>query len=236
MKYAPEEWEQERLGWRAIIQLNLVRQALVIVQLIESEFGGGNHSDNDRDEDRRRTVGAVETRIVGLGAGQVGPVSPSSSRGETTLAAQPLRFTEMHRRLITRLSPSLNTAEQELQCRLTPHKIYYPALASPIVSATPFESGEKVDDDILVRTKLVERSVRSWKDVLDATPKPSPQTPRCTLTSADPKPPPSVDNQVDIPTQVICDLKNDIKALWADRDIRAAVRRRRLDIPDSVGL
>lgn len=241
MKYAQEEWEQERLGWRAIIQLNVVRQALAIVHIIESELSGGDQSDTIRGEDGRATVCAVETWIGGLGELETGsvPMSPSQDELETT---PHFRFTEKHRCLIAHLGLPLNKAEQELQRRLTTHEIYYPALTTPIVSATPFEPGEKVDDDILVRTKLVERSVRSWKDVLDAAPaKLSLQTSRSTPTSADRHPKltttvSSLNNQVDTPTQVISDLKNDIKALWADGDVRAAVKRRRLDIPDSVGL
>lgn len=229
MRYARGEWERERLGWRAIIQLNIVRQVLAIIQIIESEYDKTSFTGTPRDE--RAVVDIMHTRISD--SGQVASRPASRSQPDANIGVQRSRFTEKHQQLVTWLGPRLSKVEQELKGRLTPHEIYYSAIATPLVSATPFEPGEKMDDDLLVRKKVIEYSVRSWRDVLDAAPKPPSPSSSSTVTAK--SPPPMVD-YVDAPTQTIADLREGIKALWMDKDVRAAVKQQRSEIPDSVGM
>ena len=122
-----------------------------------------------------------------------------------------LKFTDRHQLLMIRLAPLLGI-EAELKHRLG-------AGAEPVspplnsMSATPFDapSGNQL-------RRKPEFSVRSWKDVLDLSTR-------------------SVDsNTQDTATCVLAGCKDDMKALWDDKAVRLALKRRRLQLPDSAGL
>lgn len=225
MEFTPNEWEQERLGWRAIIQLNIVRQVLSIAHIADSELGG--------------VIPSIEGNTHGVGDDVVESWISEDNSTRSWTAAMPTsikprpQFTEKHRNLITRLESRLSEVEHELKSRLTPHKVYYPTMTAPLVSATPFEPGEELDDDMLVRKRVVEYTFRSWRDVLDAAPQ-RPSSSPCTKLG--PTIPGNPYSSLDMPTQVITSLREDIKSLWADADVRAVVKRRRLEIPDCIGL
>ncbi|KAJ7135441.1 heterotrimeric G protein alpha subunit [Mycena crocata] len=40
MQYARDAWEQERTGWRAVVQLNIIRSIILILEIIEGEMSG----------------------------------------------------------------------------------------------------------------------------------------------------------------------------------------------------
>jgi guanine nucleotide-binding protein alpha-1 subunit len=128
--------------------------------------------------------------------------------------AEATKFTDRHQLLIIRLAP-LNGVEAELKRRLGAGTEPVPPAASPM-SATPFE---EPDLDRNTRRKP-EFSVRSWKEVLHA-----------------------ADGLADAPSQslesvtsTIADCKDDMKALWEDKAVRNALKRRRLQLGDSAGL
>jgi len=124
------------------------------------------------------------------------------------------KFTDRHQLLIIRLAP-LNGVEVELKRRLGAGTELLPPVASPM-SATPFE---EPDLDSNTRRKP-EFSVRSWKEVLHV-----------------------ADGLADAPSQsleavtsTIADCRDDMKALWEDKAVRNALKRRRLQLGDSAGL
>ena len=122
-----------------------------------------------------------------------------------------LKFTDRHQLLMIRLAPLLGI-EAELKHRLG-------AGAEPVspplnsMSATPFDapSGNQL-------RRKPEFSVRSWKDVLDPSTRPVDSNTRDTVTC------------------VLAGCKDDMKALWDDKAVRLALKRRRLQLPDSAGL
>ncbi|KAF8803373.1 heterotrimeric G protein alpha subunit [Phlegmacium glaucopus] len=123
-----------------------------------------------------------------------------------------LKFTDRHQLLMIRLAPLLGV-EAELKHRLgTGSEPVSPPLNS--MSATPFDnpSGNQL-------RRKPEFSVRSWKDVLD---------PCARLAESSP-------NTGDTATSVLAGCKDDMKALWDDKAVRLALKRRRLQLPDSAG-
>ncbi|KAJ7481634.1 heterotrimeric G protein alpha subunit [Mycena latifolia] len=40
MQYARDAWEKERPGWRAVVQLNIIRSIILILEIIEAEMNG----------------------------------------------------------------------------------------------------------------------------------------------------------------------------------------------------
>ncbi|KAJ7594246.1 heterotrimeric G protein alpha subunit [Mycena floridula] len=50
MRYAPEDWEQERSGWKQVIQLNIVRSVIKILTVVEAELNGEPLEDSDEED------------------------------------------------------------------------------------------------------------------------------------------------------------------------------------------
>ena len=123
------------------------------------------------------------------------------------------KFTDRHQLLMIRLAPLIRV-EAELRHRLgAVSEIVTPALNS--MSATPFDAPYSKQ----LRQKQ-EVSVPSWKDVLDPSARPGDISPK----------------NVDSVTSVLAGCKDDMKALWDDKVVRLALKRRRLQLPDSAGL
>jgi hypothetical protein len=47
MQYARAAWEQERPGWRAVVQLNIIRSIINILEIIEAEMSGNAPLEED---------------------------------------------------------------------------------------------------------------------------------------------------------------------------------------------
>jgi hypothetical protein len=124
-----------------------------------------------------------------------------------------LKFTDHHQLLMIRLAPLIGV-ETELRRRLgVGSELVPPALNS--MSATPFDtpSGNQL-------RRKPEVSVPSWKDVLNPSGRPGEISPKI----------------VDTVTSVLAGCKEDMKALWDDKAVRLALKRCRLQLPDSAGL
>ncbi|KAJ7749351.1 heterotrimeric G protein alpha subunit, partial [Mycena olivaceomarginata] len=111
MQYARDAWEQERTGWRAVIQLNIIRSIILILQIMEAEMSSNNGA-FEGDED--------EIEVI--------PRDSNSSGADT--------FTDKHRMLLIRLAP-LRGVEADLKRRLGAGA--EPVLPSAPMSATPFD-------------------------------------------------------------------------------------------------
>ena len=182
MRYARSEWEDERNGWRSVVQLNVVRSIITILKIVEAEMNGDVPADSEDDQLSFDEDSEVEV----------------------------LKFTDRHQLLMIRLAPLLGV-ETELKHRLGEGTLSVPSPLNPM-SATPFDtpSGNQL-------RRKPEFSVRSWKDVVSRPIEPYPDT-RDTVTS------------------VLAGCKDDMKAIWDDKAVRLALKRRRLQLSDSAGL
>ncbi|KAF7794875.1 hypothetical protein EIP86_006018 [Pleurotus ostreatoroseus] len=95
LTYAAQAWTQERVAWRAVIQLNLLRNVNTILDALEQEMTSPGTEDDGSDDES-----------------SAGPSSSTASR-----RSPPLRFTEEHRLLRLRLLP-LRSVQADLQARL----------------------------------------------------------------------------------------------------------------------
>jgi guanine nucleotide-binding protein alpha-1 subunit len=137
MQYATTAWERERSGWRAVVQLNIVRSIITILSVVEAEMNGMPQEENV-------DVEAEDTPIT-----------------EVTEDTDPVKFSDAHQLMMIRLAP-LRNVEVELKRRLgaateAPH----PHLP---MSATPFEVPKSEPS---VKRRLNEFSVRCWNDAVD---------------------------------------------------------------------
>jgi len=119
-----------------------------------------------------------------------------------------LKFTDRHQLLMIRLAPLLGV-EAELKHRIGEGTLSVPSHSN--MSATPFDipSGNQL-------RRKPEFSVRSWKDVVS-------------------RPTDLYPNARNTVTSVLAGCKDDMKALWDDKAVRSALKRRRLQLTDSAG-
>ncbi|KAG2001570.1 heterotrimeric G protein alpha subunit [Coprinopsis cinerea AmutBmut pab1-1] len=110
MRYAKEEWEEERSGWRSVVQLNIVRSITTIIRIVEAEMNG------DAADSEEEQIIAMEER------------DQEENEG--------LKFTDRHQLLMIRLAPLLGV-EAELKRRLGAGAAE-PMQTAPM-AATPFE-------------------------------------------------------------------------------------------------
>ncbi|KAG6818988.1 hypothetical protein H0H93_016608 [Arthromyces matolae] len=188
MRFAREVWDKERNGWRAVVQLNVVRSILLILGIVETELNG-EPSANVDDGD---TLSIID--------GDDGTETPE--------------FNETHRLLSIRLAP-LRGIEADLKRRLGAGS--EPLEIGPMVS-TPFEGSS---DAVNSRRVSPEFTVRSWRDVVE----PTGGLPVSAATSIG----------LDTATEVITGCKDDMVALWNDKSVRIALKRKKLRLPDSAG-
>lgn len=111
LRYSPDDWEKERNGWRAVVQLNIVRSISLILRVLEAEFNGEPVAEELQGED------------TGLA---MDDVSDSDS----------VQLTDWHQMLMIRLAP-LRSVEVDLKKRLGTGD-YTQTIRGPL-KASPFE-------------------------------------------------------------------------------------------------
>ncbi|TFK31874.1 heterotrimeric G protein alpha subunit, partial [Crucibulum laeve] len=185
MRYAQSDWEKERNGWRAVVQLNVVRTIMTIRRVVEAELNGDAPADSEDDQ----------------------PMVNSGGEDDV------MKFTDRHQLLMIRLAPLLGV-EAELKRRLGAGSEEVQPSSTPL-SATPFDEPEEME---AYRRRVPEFSVRSWKEVL---------LPEAGSSSS------TLD--LDSCTDTIAGCKDDMKALWEDKAVKVALKRRKLQLPDSAG-
>ncbi|GJE88993.1 guanine nucleotide-binding protein subunit alpha [Phanerochaete sordida] len=94
LAYAANAWAEERLAWKTVIQLNLIRHVTIILEHLSQDMNASTSEESGSDSDE--------------------PARPSRSSSASSL---PLRFTEKHRLLKLRLAP-LRSVQDDLQARL----------------------------------------------------------------------------------------------------------------------
>ncbi|KAG6876546.1 hypothetical protein C0993_002364, partial [Termitomyces sp. T159_Od127] len=191
MRYAREDWEKERNGWRAVVQLNVVRSIITILGIVEEGLNRESITDTDDNE----------------------PVQIVDRDDELETP----KFGEEHRLLSQRLAP-LHGVETELKRRLGAGSD--PVQTDQPMVSTPFESAPNPDDSN-PRRAMTEFAVRSWKDVVDHD-CPSSLTEDTTVT-------------LDSLSDIIAGCQDDMQLLWNDKNVRLALKKRKLRLPDSAG-
>ncbi|KAK7042366.1 G-protein alpha subunit [Favolaschia claudopus] len=139
MQYARDAWEQERTGWRAVVQLNIIRSIILICEIMEAEMSG-NTSFNTAEVDD-------DIEVV-----------PRHRESDT--------FNDKHRMLLIRLAP-LRGLEADLKRRLGAGA--EPIHPSAPMSATPFDDTDSVNTPIDPPKRNHEFFVRSWTDAMGPT-------------------------------------------------------------------
>jgi guanine nucleotide-binding protein subunit alpha len=209
MKYAHAAWCHERASWRAVIQLNLLRSIIAIVETLQAEM--------DNDPVTSRPLSPIDMNTDTL-------LRPSfdTIRSEDDVASKPLSvpLTDKHHILKLRLGP-LRRVEADLKRRLGV------ASTEETAGGDVGVMGEGTADTVsstAVQKRSREFGVRGWKDALESWTK-------------NPKSVGSGEHQpVDDATEVIASCREDMKALWTDQTVRDILAKRRMRLQDSAGL
>ncbi|KAG6917482.1 hypothetical protein DXG01_002345 [Tephrocybe rancida] len=213
MKYARAAWKAERLSWRAVIQLNLIRSIITIVETLQAEMDG----------EPIRVLSVPRPLITHtLQEGDLAPPRQSVDSEFLDLEVEaavstPIQLTDTHQLLKRRLGP-LRRVEADLKRRLG-------AGSEEVVGGGGGVLGE--DQPALVR-RTKEFGVRGWKHVLEG--------PLAALNgNTGNDRPGSKEGAVDDATEVIAECRQDMRALWADPTVQEVLKRRRIRMEDSAG-
>lgn len=222
MTYARDAWNAERASWRSVIQLNLVRSIITIVETLQAEMAGDRPSSDSLPKSPRHSPA----------------ISPKSSSSFTT--ASPTGSIILQQSTSDNVSSLLNGKHQLLQIRLGPlrrveadlkRRFGEQAYEDEGVSSIPLGPLKlDVDPQDLYRKEFgVGRLMEALKRSL-----PSQENPR---GGGDPGyNRNTADNVVDEATEVIASCKEDMVALWSDPAVRIVLKKWNVRLEDSAGL
>lgn len=207
LKYAYQQWIQERTSWRAVIQLNLIRSFITILDTIQAEINHepvvdpGGSDDDDDDE----TDAVIEPPVAAA-------VSASPKVTPTIL-------NEAHQILALRLAP-IRQLEGTLKRRLG-------IMADEVHNAPPEEMRATPFDPPTVPTTAQRRRelmVRCWSDAL-----------KSNLSGGRRESDRSRDG-TDRVTDVLASCRQDLLAMWRDANVRKVLKKRHITLEESTGL
>ncbi|OCH92544.1 G-alpha-domain-containing protein [Obba rivulosa] len=150
--YAADAWAAERAAWRAVIQLNLVRNVNTILDMLAEEMSGSPLPSEAEPEDTEDDEA---------------PAPPPRALPAPT---SPLQFTEKHALLKLRLAP-LRRIQKDLEDRIgasSGEETFSPS--TPVTSAAPFDFGGSPPPELPKKRhqEFFIRSTQSWKADLAA--------------------------------------------------------------------
>lgn len=212
MKYARTAWRHERASWRAVIQLNVIRSILAVVETLQAEM--------DDDPITSRPFSPLDMNTDAL-------LRPSldTTPAEIEAASQPLSvpMTDKHQLLKRRLGP-LRRVEMDLKKHLGVQ------CTEETVDGDAGITGQGTTDAASIAIASQKRSgefaVMGWKETLGGLVK----NPKAAVRSDRENP------AVDDATEVIASCREDMKALWMDQTVRDILVKRRVRLQDSSGL
>lgn len=124
MKYATDAWEKERASWRAVIQLNLIRSIITIVETLQIEMDGDPPVESEDDSSSLDNISMTLT----------------DKHHKLKLRLEPLRLVEAD------LKRFLGAGTEEIQSALPEDMIATPfdAITHRPTSPSPRRTGEFV--------------------------------------------------------------------------------------------
>jgi guanine nucleotide-binding protein alpha-1 subunit len=217
--YAPATWTKEKQNWRSVVQLNLIRNVITILDALSEELAASSPTTSHPSSPHLATIAPI-------------PLSPvddlaSSGRSEngtehTLIGAtgdRQLLFSDQHRMLKLRLAP-LRRVETDLRARLGADEETSPGIRSPLVvpGAADLPQGEA--------------TVRSWRGAFSR----QEQQHRETLGEQRVRNRSSKLASADDVTDVLYGCREDIKVLSRDSTVREMLLRKKIYLDELPGL
>ena len=215
MRYARDAWNAERASWRSVIQLNLVRSIMTIVDTLQAEMAGDRPSSGSLPQSARHSP-AISPKSSSSFT-PTGKIIPQQS---TSVSVSSL-LNDKHQLLQLRLGP-LRRVESDLKRRFGEQAYEDEDVQSIPLGPLMFD----VDPQELYRKEFgVGRLMEALKKSLYSQ-RGDPGLDRITTT----------DNVVDEVTEVIASCKDDMVALWSDPAVRTVLKNWNVCLEDSAGL
>jgi hypothetical protein len=220
MTNARDAWIAERAFWRSVIQLNLVRSIITIVETLQAEMAGERPRFDNLPQNPRRTPA----------------LSPKSSSTFRTVSPSIISQDNSN------VSSLLNGKHQLLQLRLGPLRRIEADLKKRFGAQAYEDDGTRsiplgpLKLDVEPQELLFNKKEFGVGRLMDALKKSlrSQETPRGgdhghnRMVTAD--------NIVDEVTEVIASCKDDMVALWSDPAVRTVLKLWNVRLEDSAGL
>ncbi|KAJ8691056.1 hypothetical protein PTI98_010663 [Pleurotus ostreatus] len=215
LKYAYQQWLQERASWRAVIQLNVVRSALAILDALQAEINNDPLLDPGLDDDDE-SLEIHPTHHASPASSRLEFASYASSSSSSSPSV--VGLSDKHKLLALRLSP-LRRIETVLKKRLGAGSEEVRNAPSQDMQATPFESPQVPPGK---HRRAAEFVVRTWSDALQG------RAAANHHTTAD-------EYDSEEVTEVIARCQEDLITLWNDPVVRKVLSSRRIPIEHSAG-
>jgi hypothetical protein len=207
-KHAKSAWKKERTSWRVVIQLNLLRSIIRILDALRAEMDGER-------PDTSSTLG---------GGGD--------DHSDDHHHKSSIVFSDKHQLLILRLAP-LRKVDLDLKRLLgagseevRPSSGFtHPAL----FDMDPPTTSKRASGSHRTWRRTDEFHIRSLMDTFARTGEHS----KDAQQSTQPNP---GSTAIDPTTEVIARCKDDMKTLWEDSTVRSVLSRRKIRLEDSAGL
>ena len=218
MTYARDAWNAERASWRSVIQLNLVRSIITIVETLQAEMAGDRPSPDSVPQSARHSPAISPKSSSGfMTAALTGNIISQQSTSDSV----PSLLNGKHQLLQLRLGP-LRRVEADLKRRFGEQA--YEDEEVPSIPLGPLRLD--VDPQELYKKEFgVGRLMEALKKSLHS---------QETARGSDPSH--TTDNVVDEVTEVIASCKDDMVALWSDPAVRTVLKNWNVRLEDSAGL
>ncbi|KAJ7200210.1 G-protein alpha subunit [Mycena pura] len=215
LKFAPSQWKAELRSWRAVIQLNLIHNVILLLDVVQERLEPG--------VERPGTSASTSTgtgTLAGTSASPSTPPARAYGRASIDSTVSDLTFTTVARAIV------LSQKHRLLYLRLSPLRKVADDLRRRLGADDPeftFANGEDGPLDERPRAaRQREFGVRGWIGALGF--------PASSASRRSDEPMP-----IDEPTEILATVRDDIIALWEDPDVRELLTMRNIRIEDRPG-
>ncbi|KAH9477257.1 Guanine nucleotide-binding protein alpha-4 subunit [Psilocybe cubensis] len=232
MKYARADWDAERASWRAVIQLNVIRSIITIVEALQAEMDGEPEGEGDL----QHPVSPAGSSSAGGGGEASGSGVVGGGTGREGGKALSTLLTGKHQVLKMRLGP-LRRVETDLKRRLgagSDEDMGLPLPSpAPAAAAAAAATGDGAATNVLGGATQREFGVTRLQEALQ-------RGQRLARVGSGRATPVGEDGEgegemVDDATEILASCLDDMKALWTDDVVRAVLKKRRIRIEDTAG-
>ncbi|CAA7268550.1 unnamed protein product [Cyclocybe aegerita] len=227
MRYAKAAWEAERASWRSVIQLNIIRSIITIVEVLQAEMDG-----DPIEPGTPTTPFSPLPQNMPLFA-PPRPESPALGTRTHSMSKQPLSslLTDKHQLLKLRLGP-LRRVETDLKRRLGEGAIEEADGAAANLGALNLrlDLDSSSGSGLLMKKQKSEWGVHRLQEALEKS-----SSPRVGSLHGHGSDNGSGEGGSDDATDVIASCREDMQALWSDEAVRVVLKKRRLRLEDSAG-
>ena len=215
MAYARDAWNAERASWRSVIQLNLVRSILTILETLQAEMAGDRPEPSPFPNGRHSpAISPKSSSIFTTGTSSGGIIAQQSTSGSVSSI-----LNGKHQLLQLRLGP-LRRVETDLKKRFgaqAHEDEEHPIPLGPL--------GLDGESEAIYKEFGVSRLTEALTNSLPVSQKSTSNGKMAT-----------VDNVFDEVTEVIASCKDYMMTLWSDPAVRTILKIWNVRLEDSAGL